>query len=309
MAHSAHHKLKQKYEELINRSFSHEPLPSNIGQWETMIDSGALDKLPAGIALLDRSFCLMNYNKTYEYYMLKHSPSPPQKNKGQCIFKYLPGLENTGSFALKAARDLNITKIELGREINLFLKGGKVQTIWDAFLSPLTRHDKEKSIGVVLFCLDQTGNESFQSVNSEHQQQVNELKTVIRVLNDLRIEDQISMENKVYHNIKSILIHLVERLENRRLDSVQQVLVQMIKSNLNNITSGFSSYLNDPAYDLTPREILISDMIREGRTTKEMAGILCISTTTVEFHRRNIRKKLGLTCKSDNLRNFLLSIS
>lgn len=314
MEHCTYRKVKQKYEELVSRSFSPEPLPKNVSQWERLVDSGALDKLPAGIALLDYNFRLKNYNKTYESYMLKHSPTAPGKNRGRCIFSYLPGLENTGSFALKAARDFKITQIELGREINLLLRSKQIRTIWDAYLSPLTlrgkERGKEKSAGVVLFCLDQTDNSPpHKQNNGEQQRQIHELKTAIRVLNELRVEDRIEMENKVYHNTSSILVHLIERLEKSRLDGVQQVLIQMIKSNVNHITSGFSRCLSDPVYDLTSREIIISDMIRAGRTTKEMAEILCISTTTIEFHRRNIRKKLGLTSKSENLRTFLLSIS
>jgi len=61
--------------------------------------------------------------------------------------------------------------------------------------------------------------------------------------------------------------------------------------------------------DLTPRELEIAALVREGRTTKEMTEYLNISATAVDFHRKNIRLKLGIKNTKTNLRSMLLSIS
>jgi DNA-binding CsgD family transcriptional regulator len=55
-------------------------------------------------------------------------------------------------------------------------------------------------------------------------------------------------------------------------------------------------------------EIKIINFIKEGRTTKEMAGLLNISARTVEVHRDNIRKKLSLKNRKANLRSHLLAL-
>ena len=63
-----------------------------------------------------------------------------------------------------------------------------------------------------------------------------------------------------------------------------------------------------PEYgDLTPAELRVVYQIRQGKTSKEAAEILSISEKTVQWHRKNIRKKLKLTNTNENLITSLLS--
>jgi DNA-binding NarL/FixJ family response regulator len=55
---------------------------------------------------------------------------------------------------------------------------------------------------------------------------------------------------------------------------------------------------------LTEREIQIINLIKEGQSSKEIAGVLSISLKTVEVHRHNILKKLKLK-NSASLVNFM----
>jgi DNA-binding CsgD family transcriptional regulator len=54
-------------------------------------------------------------------------------------------------------------------------------------------------------------------------------------------------------------------------------------------------------HNLTPREIQIANLIEIGKTTKEIADIEGLSARTIEFHRDNLRKKLGLKNKKQTL--------
>jgi DNA-binding CsgD family transcriptional regulator len=49
----------------------------------------------------------------------------------------------------------------------------------------------------------------------------------------------------------------------------------------------------------------VANLIKHGKTTKEIAAILSLSRQTIEFYRKRIRKKLGITRKSVNLQTFL----
>ena len=52
--------------------------------------------------------------------------------------------------------------------------------------------------------------------------------------------------------------------------------------------------ISEPHERLTPREREVLQLAAEGHSTRAIAGILCLSTKTVEHHRASIMTKLGL---------------
>jgi DNA-binding CsgD family transcriptional regulator len=79
----------------------------------------------------------------------------------------------------------------------------------------------------------------------------------------------------------------------------------IIKSNINDLISPLASKLSSKYFALTPSEIQIADLIKHGKTSKEIASILNVSPKAISFHRGNLRKKLGLLNKKINLRTHL----
>ena len=118
---------------------------------------------------------------------------------------------------------------------------------------------------------------------------------------------KMELEKNVLSNIKDLLLPYVTELDTMLLDDEQRFLGDIIKANINEITSSFSRKLKLEFDDLTPREIQVADLIRQGRTNKEIARLLNITGSGVDHHRRNLRKKLNIKNKKINLRSHLLS--
>ena len=98
-----------------------------------------------------------------------------------------------------------------------------------------------------------------------------------------------------------------EKLKNSRVNERQATYLEIIQTNLDHILSSFAHNFSSLYYNLTPQQIEIANLIKIGKTNKQIASIIGISIKTVEFHRTNIRKKLGLTSRRDNLRTHLLA--
>lgn len=85
--------------------------------------------------------------------------------------------------------------------------------------------------------------------------------------------------------------------------------LDMIEERIKEITGSFLTNLSHRFHELTPSEIHVAELVKEGRTTKEIAQILFLSENTVRFHRRSLRRKLDLKEKKINLRTHLLFLT
>jgi DNA-binding CsgD family transcriptional regulator len=139
---------------------------------------------------------------------------------------------------------------------------------------------------------------------SQHLEEVN---TALRVLLKQRSEDKNELQGNVLSNVKELVGPYLDQLKKSRLSTRQQTLLRILESNLNNIVSPFLNRLSTRFLNLTPTEIRVINLIKEGKTNKEIAELLLISKNTVLFHRHNIRGKLNLKNTKINLRTHLLT--
>jgi DNA-binding CsgD family transcriptional regulator len=135
-----------------------------------------------------------------------------------------------------------------------------------------------------------------------------EINIAMKVLLKKRDEDKIELQDNVLSNVKALIEPYVNKLKRSSLPLGQKTLINILESNLNDIVSPFSRQLSSKLLNLTPSEIQVANLVKQGKTSKEMADILNISGKTVGFHRENIRKKLGLKNRKSNLRSHLLSL-
>ena len=125
---------------------------------------------------------------------------------------------------------------------------------------------------------------------------------------DQRNEDRKHMESAVFANVDRLVLPYLEKLNVSRLTQNQKTLVEIISSNLEDIISPFLGRLSTLELRLTPQEMEVAHLIRNGRSSKEIAEVLFLSVAGVDFHRKNLRKKLGLTNSGQNLRSYLMSL-
>lgn len=134
-----------------------------------------------------------------------------------------------------------------------------------------------------------------------------DVNTALRVLLTQRDEDKKELEDRLLSNVKKLVMPYIEKLKRISRTSDQTACLSILETNLNDIVSPFLKDITARYANLTPKEIQIANLIRGGRTTKDIAGLLGISTRAVEFHRDNLRIKLQLKNKKANLRSYLLA--
>jgi DNA-binding CsgD family transcriptional regulator len=136
-----------------------------------------------------------------------------------------------------------------------------------------------------------------------------ELNRGLEVLLQKREKDKIEIEDSILANVKMLITPYLEKIKKTKLDEQQKVFIDIIESNINEIVSPFSRKMSIKELNLTPMEIQIANLIIQGASSKKIGKIIGISSRTVDTHRKNIRKKIGLDQKRANLRSFLLSLN
>jgi DNA-binding CsgD family transcriptional regulator len=141
------------------------------------------------------------------------------------------------------------------------------------------------------------------AIQQEHQalQEANiALRTVLARLE----EEKTGIKASIAANIQKVIMPLVFELE-LEVTGRQRSYVTLLRRSLQEIASPFLTHISRDHVQLTPVEIAIGTMIRNGLSTKEIAQLRCISPATVRRHRENIRRKLGLRNRKANLATYL----
>lgn len=136
-----------------------------------------------------------------------------------------------------------------------------------------------------------------------------EANIALKVLLKQRETDKHELEQKVLRNIKQMVFPYLDKLKTAGLRAKEKTYVEILELHLNDIVSPFLQRLSAADILLTPQEGQVAALIKDGKSSKEIADILNVSETTVHFHRKNLRTKFGLTNKKTNLRSHLMSLS
>ena len=223
----------------------------------------------------------------------------PETSQGESLSK----IENTlkGEFWESVeipilCKDGN-TRIALWNSANIYAEDGKTLLATIAQGQDITeRKQAEKAL---------IGREKELETKTQN---LEELNNALKVLLKKRDEDKVELEEKILSNVKELIFPYIRILKKSQLADRQMGLLGIVESNLNEIIAPFSRQLSSKYSNLTPNEIQVAGLVKEGKTTKEIAYLLNSATETIAFHRKNLRKKLGLRNKKSNLRSYLLSL-
>lgn len=149
--------------------------------------------------------------------------------------------------------------------------------------------------------------EAHEALQREHRA-LQETNITLRTLLSHLEEEKREIRASILMNIQKLLMPIVYELE-LEVTGRQRSYVTLLRHNLQEIASPFLTQMCRDFVELTPVELAISTMIRNGLSTKEIAQLRSVSPATVRRHRENIRRKLKLTNRKLNLVTFLQASS
>jgi PAS domain S-box-containing protein len=153
-----------------------------------------------------------------------------------------------------------------------------------------------------------TTTEELETVKKETE----EINAALKILLQHRETDKIEAQLALSREVEETVLPFLEKLKKASTGRAHSTrLISALEANLGQLVKiyGRASDLPSAYQKLSPTEMQVASLVRQGLPSKVIAATLNISQGTVELHRKHIRKKLGLEDKASNLYNYLLSLS
>jgi DNA-binding CsgD family transcriptional regulator len=275
-----------------------------------------LDSLSAHIAILDENGVILETNKAWRDFAVKSGMPENHDDRGS---NYLAICEAaTGSDGDDARQVAEGIRAVIDGKLEEFLydypchsEDGPhwyymraIRMAGDGPVRVVSSHEEITALKLTEEALKKSQEELI-----EQKQSLEETNIAMKVLLKQREEDKLDLEKKVLNNVKDLVLPYVEKLKNPRLKARDRTLVDIIDTHLHDIISPLLQRFTHANILLTPQEMQVASLVKDGKTSKEIADVLNVSETTINFHRKNLRVKFGLTNQRTNLRSYLLSIS
>ncbi len=134
---------------------------------------------------------------------------------------------------------------------------------------------------------------------------LNDLNATLKILLDQREEEKQELEESFSKSIVGSILPYFEKIRDTELNPLQEEYIDILESNLKAIVEPLRYSLSGKLMHLSPSETKVANYVKRGYSTKKIATLLHVSPRTVEFHRNNIRQKLGLKDRKTNLQTYL----
>ncbi len=187
------------------------------------------------------------------------------------------------------------------RWIHAISTGGRTDEGWNRYVNGIMLDvtDKKKA---------QEALEASQAELKKKAAELEEINTTLNVLLTRMKQESLAFRTRMSSNLQQLVWPYLEKLQRSQLNHRQRHLIDILKSNLTEFADPFSQQLSSRHFGLTPMEIQVADLIRQGHKSKDIGEVLGLSYKTVQSHREKIRKKLGISNMKINLRAHLLSM-
>jgi len=106
------------------------------------------------------------------------------------------------------------------------------------------------------------------------------------------------LENKIIPFFRLIMPHLPSELKNTLFDLEREVRDALLEE----------AKKYHPLSGLSLREAQVALLVKEGKSSEEIAKVLGLSKSAVDFYRKRLRKKFGLKGKKERLSDYLKDI-
>lgn len=288
----------------------------NTGSLSDPLARTVLDSLSAHIAILDDTGVILETNRAWQTYAVSNQMQGPSDSIG---INYLSVCDTVvGDEADDAQKVARGIRSVIKGDIEEFLLDYPCHTPEEKhwYYMRAIRMSYDRPARVVVSHEDITAlklaEESLALREQELKAQklgLEEANIALKVLLKQRETDKMALEQKFLTNIKQLVYPYLDRLKNAGLKPRERTCIEIIDQHLKDIVSPLMQRLSAASIFLTPQEIQVATLIKDGKTSKEIADILKVSETTVHFHRKNLRTKFGLKNKKTNLRTHLMTLS
>jgi PAS domain S-box-containing protein len=260
-----------------------------------------MEKGPIGIFLKDADNRILWLNQAYAA-MLGFQPK-------DLIGNHVDDLINDPDLMAELRKEDEIV-FATGRPLFNLLKQSNKNLQKFHRLDKIPFTDKNKRItGIIGLCveIDEPSLEAagLQEKIKSTSRRLAETETALRVLLEHREKDVSLTKEKLADKIKTLVMPYLTNLKQTSVQPDQLEYIELIEENLKNFYDPSYAKLSAPEYKLSPNELKVAQLVRDGKTNKEIAKMLHLSKSTILTHRHHVRVKLGIRNKKVNLRSLL----
>jgi DNA-binding CsgD family transcriptional regulator len=262
-----------------------------------------LNSVPDGVSLLDTELRIIDLNFTMQQWYKHKMPA-----RGKKCFWVFHGRKTPcpNCPSIRAVEEKRVVT-EVASYDGLEFRKEKAQKIY-AF--PLFDENREV-VGVLEYVKNLIPVRELEEEVQFLREKVAYLErqnAMLRALLEERQEEERRRKAFFEKQLRDYILPTLKELEALARDTLEARYFSFLSFWLTNLYSDSRSDSRQKLSLLTPRELEIALLIKEGKSSKEISEILSISKKAVQFHRQNLRKKLGIARSRVNLVTYLRDV-